>query len=153
MNTYDLKYLSFEQEPAPLWPEDIELFEKIKGQCISEEERLFFEKMRLKMLYECAPCGDDIMIGRDNKDELYISRHDPDEFVIGRYTGEVEHIPAHGNWLEHDFHRYVEYHAKNLSDALSHNLNDIIKRDITLLEWLRERNYQGINYNGNVAYN
>ena len=71
MNTYDLKYLSIEQEPYKLWPEDIKLFEEMKEQYSSEEERLFFEKMKLKMEYECAPSGDDIMIGRDNEDGMY----------------------------------------------------------------------------------
>lgn len=153
MNTYDLKYLSIEQEPYKLWPEDIKLFEEMKEQYSSEEERLFFEKMKLKMEYECAPSGDDIMIGRDNEDGMYICRLDLNEFVIGRYTGEVKHIPAHGFWLEHESQHYVEYHAMNLSEALSHNLKDIIGKDITLLDWLRKRNYCGIDYNGNVAYN
>lgn len=153
MNIYDLKYLSFGQEPYELWIEDSKLFEEMKEHYRSEEERLFFEKMKLKMVYECAPSGDDIMIGRDNEDAMYICRLDQDEFVIGRYTGEKVHIPAHVFWLEHDSHHYVEYHAMNLSEALSHNLKDIIGKDITLLEWLHERNYRGIEYNGNVAYN
>ncbi len=153
MNTYDLKFLSFEQEPNKLWPEDIHLFDEMDGNYISEEERLFFEKIKLKMIYECAPSGDTLMRSIDNEDGMYISRSDLDEFVMGRYTGEVEHIPAHGIWREQDFHHYVEFHAMNLSEALSHNLKDIIGKDITLLEWLRNRNYKCINYNGNVAYN
>lgn len=153
MNTYDLKYLSIEQEAYKLWPEDVKLFEEMKEHYTSKEERLFFEKMKLKMEYECAPSGDDIMIGRDNEDGMYICRLDQDEFVMGHYTGEKVHVPAHGLWLEHDSHHYVEYHAMNLSEAMSHNLKDIIGKDITLLEWLRERNYYGIEYNGNVAYN
>ena len=52
MNTYDLKFLSFEQEPNKLWPEDIHLFDEMDGNYISEEERLFFEKIKLKMIYE-----------------------------------------------------------------------------------------------------
>ena len=153
MNTYDLKYLSLDETPNELWPEDRKLFENMKEHYISEEERLFFEKMKLKMEFECAPSGDTLMRGIDNEDEMYISRLDPDEFVMGRYSGEVEHVPANGIWREHDFHHYVEFHAMNLSEALSHNLKDIIGKNITLLEWLRERNYHGINYNGNVTYN
>lgn len=153
MNTFGLRYLSTDQEPYMLCQEDVNLFEKMKSCYISEEERSFFEKMKLKIEYECAPSGDTLMRGVDNDDELYISRLDPDEFVMGKYTGEVEHVPAHGIWEEHDFHHYVEYHAMNLAEALAHNLKDIIGRDVTLLDWLRERNYRGIEYNGNVAYN
>lgn len=153
MNTYDLKYLSFEQEPASLWPEDIALFEKMERDYVSEEEKLFFKKMKLKMEYECAPCGDDIMLGDSNGDKLYITRRDPCEFVISRYVD----VPINGNVQGtnqvHTTQKLVCYYANNLSDALDHNLKDLVGRDITLFEWLRERNYEGIEYNGNSAYN
>lgn len=153
MNSYDLKYLSFEQEPAHLWPEDIKMFEEMKGRYVSNEERLFFEKMKLKMEYECAPSGDDIMLGDNNEDNIYITRLDPYEFVISRYVDKNDSETACDGTSDYNNRKIIKYHTKNLSDALNHNLKDLIGRDISLLEWLRERNYKGVEYNGNCAYN
>jgi hypothetical protein len=153
MNTFDLKYLTLTQEPCELWPEDYQLFEQMEKHYISDEERLFFAKMRLKMEYECAPSGDTLMKGINNPDGIYFLRLDHDEFVVGRYTGEVEHVVRPEIGMDTMSHKYIEYHAMSLSEILSYNLKDIIGRDITLLQWLRELNYQNVNYNGNVAYN
>ena len=40
-----------------------------------------------------------------------------------------------------------------LSEALNANLKQLgyLDRDITLLDWLRERDYKGIRYNHNYA--
>lgn len=153
MNTYDLKYLSLDQEAARLWPEDCRLFEEMKERCVSDEERLFFEKMKLKMEYESAPSGDDLLLGESNEDELYITLLDPYEFVISRYVEEADLGTEQNMSSEHSNRKLIKYRAKNLSDALNHNLKELIGRNISLLEWLRERNYKGIEYNGNCAYN
>ena len=66
-------------------------------------------------------------------------RVDYDEFLVGH--GTVGHYDE-------------EYHVMNLSEALNTNLKErgYLDRDITLLDWLRERDYQGIRYNHNYAY-
>lgn len=106
----------------------------MEGHYVSENEKTFFEKMRHKMEYEIAPSNDLIMFELDNDDRIYIVRCIYDEVIVG-----------HGIEGHYD----PEYHVMNLSEALSANLKELgfIDRDITLLEWLRERDYKGIRYN------
>ena len=69
----------------------------------------------------------------DNEDKIYIVREEYSEFVVGR-----EDI------LE-------EQHYMNLSETLSANLREtgLLDRDITLFQWLRERDYKGVMYDHN----
>lgn len=122
-----------------LWPEDFKLFANMEGHYISDNEKAFFEKMKFKMENEIAPSNDLIMFEEDNDEQIYIVRCIYDEFIVG-----------HGTKSHYD----EEYHVMNLSEALSANLKTLgfIDRDITLLEWLRERDYEGIRYNHNYAF-
>ncbi len=122
-----------------LWPEDYELFASMAGHYKSENEKTFFEKVRFKMEYELAPSNDLLLSEIDDDDQIYIVRVDYDEFIIGHGTV--------GNYDE-------ECHVMNLSEALNTNLKEkgFLDRDITLHEWLRERDYQGIRYNHNYAF-
>ena len=121
-----------------LCTEDIALFDAMEGHFQSENERTFFEKMRQKMEGEIAPSNDLIMFEEDNEDHIYIVRCIYDEFVVG-----------HGQKDNYD----KEYHVMNLSAALKANLKELgfLTRDVTLLEWLRERDYRGVRYNHNYA--
>lgn len=122
-----------------LWPEDDKLFATMEGHYTSENEKTFFEKMKSKMENEIAPSNDLIMFEEDNEDHIYIVRCIYDEFIIGHGTA--------GHYDE-------EYHVMNLSDALNANLIEIgfLNRDITVLEWLRARDYKGVRYNHNYAF-
>lgn len=122
-----------------LWPEDYKLFANMEGHYISENEKSFFEKMKYKMENEIAPSNDLIMFEEDNEDHIYIVRCIYDEFIIG-----------HGLKDQYD----NEFHSMNLSEALNANLKELgfLKRDITLLNWLRARDYNGIRYNHNYAF-
>lgn len=122
-----------------LWPEDEKLFATMEGHYISVNEKTFFEKMKRKMEYEIAPSNDLLMFEEDNVDHIYIVRCIYDEFIIGHGTV--------GNYDE-------EYHVQNLSEALSANLKEIgfLDRDITVFEWLRARDYNGVRYNHNYAF-
>lgn len=122
-----------------LWPEDFKLFANMEGHYISDNEKAFFEKMKFKMENEIAPSNDLIMFEEDNDEHIYIVRCIYDEFIVG-----------HGTKSHYD----EEYHVMNLSEALNSNLKKLgfIDRDITLLEWLRERDYEGIRYNHNYAF-
>lgn len=122
-----------------LWPEDFKLFANMEGHYISDNEKAFFEKMKFKMENEIAPSNDLIMFEEDNDEQIYIVRCIYDEFIVG-----------HGTKSHYD----EEYHVMNLPEALSANLKTLgfIDRDITLLEWLRERDYEGIRYNHNYAF-
>lgn len=126
-------------EANKLWPVDSKLFANMEGHYTSDNEKVFFEKMKFKMENEIAPSNDLIMFEEDNDDHIYIVRCIYDEFIVG-----------HGTKSHYD----DEYHVMNLSEALSANLKTLgfIDRDITLLEWLRERDYRGIRYNHNYAF-
>ena len=121
-----------------LWPEDCELFANMEGHYESDNEKIFFEKMKYKMEKEFAPSNDLIMFEEDNDDHIYIVRCYYDEFIVGHGTK--------GHFDE-------EYHVMNLSEALSANLKTLgfIDQDVTVLQWLRERDYRGIRYNHNYA--
>ena len=121
-----------------LWKEDVELFASMKGNYVSLKEKEFFEKMKYKMEHEDAPSNDLIMFEKDNDDHIYIVRCYYEEFIVG-----------HGLNETYD----DEYHVMTLFEALSANLKQLgfLDRDITLLDWLRERDYEGIRYNHNYV--
>lgn len=121
-----------------LLQKDEELFSTMEKQYVSENEKEFFEKMRNKMERELAPSNDLIMFEEDNEDHIYIVRCVYEEIIIG-----------HGFKGVYD----DELHVMTLSEALHTNLKQVgfIDRNITLLEWLRDRNYKGIRYDHNYA--
>lgn len=121
-----------------LWKEDEELFSSMEGHYISSNEKVFFEKMKYKMEYEIASSNDLIMFEEDNEDHIYIVRCVYEEIIVG-----------HGIKDNYD----EEFHVMTLAEALNANLKNLgfLERDITLLEWLRERDYEGVRYNHNYA--
>ena len=128
----DLTKINIENE---LWPEDVELLEQMKDKYQSENERIFFENIHVKMLSEYAPCGDCLLYSKSNEDELYIDRVEYSEFVIG--SGKSE--------------KQFNLHTMSFAEAMNANLEEIgaLDRDITLWQWLRERDYEGIMYDQN----
>ena len=128
-----------EKKENKLWKEDEDLFTSMEGKYQSSNEKVFFEKMRHKMEYEIAPSNDLIMFEEDNDDHIYIVRCVYEEIIVGH--------GFKGNYDE-------EYHVMTLYEALNANLMQLgfLDRDITLLEWLRERNYEKIRYNHNYAF-
>ena len=127
-----------EKKKNKLRKEDEVLFAALKGNYVSENEKNFFEKIRYKMEYEDAPSNDLLMFEEDNDDHIYIVRCYYEEFIIG-----------HGLKGKYD----EEFHVMTLSEALNANLMRLgfINHDITLLEWLREHDYERMRYNHNYA--
>ncbi len=121
-----------------LWPEDIKLLANMEGNYVSDNEKAFFERMKDKMEHEFAPSNDLIMFEGDNDDHIYIVRCEYEEFIVG-----------HESDGEYD----DEYHVMTLKEVLNANLKELgfIESDITLLEWLRKRNYEGVRYNHNYS--
>lgn len=119
-----------------LWDEDKKLFESMKGHYQSVNEENFFKNMQFKQEYECTSLNDLIVSEYENEDEIYIVREYNEEYVVG-----------HG--IETD--GVQEEHVMNLSEALALNLKDLgfLNRDVTLLQWLRECDYQVVNYERN----
>lgn len=119
-----------------LWDADARLFASMKGKYQSVNEENFFKNMQYKQEYEVTALNDLIVSEYENDDEIYILRMYNEEYVVG-----------HGI----DSDGAQEEHVMCLSDALSLNLKDLgfIDRDITLLQWLRERDYDMVNYERN----
>ena len=119
-----------------LRPADIELFDSMKGNYVSENERFFFEtlKDRMENLFTCA--GELFLFETDNEDLLYFVRYDFDEFELGHGT--------EGNYSP-------RLYVQSLAEALNANLKELgyIDRDITFLQWLREHDYKEIMYDHN----
>lgn len=119
-----------------MWDEDKKLFESMKGHYQSVNEENFFKNMQFKQEYECTSLNDLIVSEYENEDEIYIVRKYNEEYVVGNGIG------TDGA---------QEEHVMNLSEALALNLKDLgfLNRDVTLLQWLRECDYQVVNYERN----
>jgi len=111
------------------------MFEQVLASNISGNERTFFEQMKAKEEGEFAPAADLLLNERDNADEIYIVRYYFDEYKIGR--GKLENRMP------------VDIYNLNLKDTLESDLFPLLGKHITLLDWLRANDFQGIDYNGN----
>ena len=122
-----------------LWPEDIDLFANMEGNYISNNEKLFFETLYVKMQTECAPCREALLIESENEDHIFFLRDGYDEFILGSSKDGIA-SPV--------------LHTMKLKDVLDANLKSLglVDSDITLQQWLRNRDYQGLVYNRNNAY-
>lgn len=113
---------------------DRELFESMKHESRSENERVFFEKMEYKELYEFPVSSFDVILSEfDNEEGIYFVKCYTSEFLIGRKGNGVNirlaSIPT------------------SLSEALNEDLSTLLGTHVTLLEWLRNRDFSAINYN------
>ena len=116
-----------------LWEVDEQLFTSLVGKYQSENEAAFFRNMRFKQEYEVTLSNDVILSETYNDDEIYLVRVEYDEYLVGKGSNKKN-----------------EALLMNLSDALSFNLSTVgLGRAITLLDWLKERDYVGVKYNHN----
>ena len=122
-----------------LWAEDVQLFQNMDNHYISENERVFFETIQEKMMTELAPCKELLISEMKNADKVYLLRDQYDEFILGQGIGAE---------------RKTEVHTMKLSDVLNVNMKDkeFLSDDITLLEWLRRIDYDGVMFDHNYAY-
>lgn len=118
---------------------DRELFSKHIAPDVNIIEREFFEKMKEKEEGEFAPSADLIMSECDNDDEIYIIRYFFDEYKIGKGKP--------GNRHPENIYAY------NLAEAINADLFSLLGRHVKLIDWLREINFKGINFNGNFILN
>lgn len=119
-----------------LWSADEQLFASMEGNYLSVNEENFFKNMRYKQEYECTSLNDLIVSEYENNDEIYVIREYNEEYIVGHGIG------TDGA---------QEEHVMNLSEALALNLKELgfIERDLTLLDWLRECDYNVVNYERN----
>lgn len=116
-----------------LWKADELLFARMEKESSTECEREFFRQMRHKEEDVLTSSNDLILSERNNEDGLYIVRCGYDEYIVGQ-RDVVE-----------------EQHYMTLSEALKTNLEEagLVSRDVTLGQWLRERDYAGAEYDHN----
>ncbi len=120
-----------------LWEEDEQLFHTMRDKYQSPEEKEFFENLFERQTWDCAIIGDLLLHENDNEDKLYIVRNYFEEYIIGKEGSDKENV-----------------HVMNLTEALNTNLKDVgfLQEDITLWDWLRKRNYNGVRYDQNYDY-
>lgn len=123
-------------EKHKLYNADKKLFASMKGHYHSVNEENFFKNIQYKEEYEPTALNDLLVSEYENDDEIYVVRMYNEEYVVGQGIGT-------------DGAR--EEHVMCLSDALSLNLKQLgyIKRDLALLDWLRECDYKVVNYERN----
>ena len=116
-----------------LWAVDEQLFASLEGKYQSDNEAVFFRNMKFKQEYEPTLSNDLIISELDNEDEIYLVRVEYDEYLVGRGKDGAS-----------------EVHVMNLSEALSVDLRWIgLNRQLTLFDWLRKRDYEGVLYDHN----
>lgn len=122
---------SVEQLPK----DDVELFDRMRAYALSESERIFFEKMLYKEINELPVMVFDlIMDPKDNEDELFIVKRYSSEYEIG-----IKDKSQSG-------YNRLDVVPLSLNEALSCDLYELIGRHISLHQWLRDRDYRGVNY-------
>ncbi len=119
-----------------LWDVDAKLFTSMKKGSLSPNEANFFSNMQYKQEFEESALNDLLVSEYENDDEIYLIRMNYDEYVVGHGIG------TDGA---------QEVHAMNLSEALAVNFKSegFLDRDITLWQWLREKDYEIVNYGRN----
>lgn len=124
------------QKKTTMTPIDSQFFESLGDVFTSSAEKDFFERMKYKIENEPAVANDLIMSEHDNEDGIYIVRCYDYEFIIGCHVG--------------DLYKEEQY-AMNFSSALATNLKDcgFVKDNLTLLDWLRKRDFEGVQYDHN----
>lgn len=125
-----------EKSKNKLWDADYELFASMRNDSLTPNEANFFKNMQFKEEYEQTVLNDLLISEYENSDEIYLVRVEYDEYLVG-----------HGIGTEGT----EEVHVMNLADALAVNFKTegFLDRDITLWQWLREKDYKVVNYGRN----
>lgn len=117
--------------------EDIKLFESEPKAFESPAEQKFWKEMKKKVLGEFAPSGDLLMSEHFNEDLIYLVRYYFHEFRIGK--GLVNNRTRGSIYVD------------SFTEAINADLYPLLDRHILLIEWLREIDFKGIDYEGNYA--
>lgn len=116
--------------------EDRKMCEMLIENPISDNEKRFYTEILKKETKELALSGDLMMSEYDNDLGIYILREYYDEYRVG--TANVSR-------------EYPEMHLFGIGELLSLKLNQIgLSQEVSILEWLRMIDYNGINYRANA---
>ena len=113
--------------------EDKELFERMRHEPCSDNERIFFEKMEYKELYEYPISSFDVILSEfDNDEGIYFVKCYTSEYLIGKKTK--------------DFVKKLRSVPTSLNEALNEDLFILLGEHTTLWEWFRTRDFANLNY-------
>lgn len=114
---------------------DAKLFESMRDNYQSANEKKFFEYLFDAEQWDFSMSGDLLLHEDDNEDKLYIMRVDFDEYEVGKNS---TNIPEN-------------QHVQGLAVALALNMKEygFLNENITLLQWLKKRDYKGVRYDQN----
>ncbi len=126
-------------------PEDRWLFEHMRTEYTSVNEKYFFEEMKRRTLAEEVNC-DVLVLEQDNLEQMAFVRYNACEYEVARlYPSETPGDRPYMHTLD-----YVD----NLSGILQCNIN-CLELDLppkTLWEWLRETDYRYVRYDRVVEF-
>lgn len=125
----ELNFNHYDQFPS----EDKELYNIMRDQFISEEEKEFFEQMLAKEIYDFpVSTFDVIMYEGDNEDGIYIEKHYHSEYKVAQ--------------VKDGKTKQISLYPESLSGLLRLDMFELLEEHITVLEWLRKRNYLNVRY-------
>lgn len=118
---------------------DLELFSRMANNYQSDKEKWFFENIKELEQWDCSIAHDIILSQADNVDNIFLIRINCNEYMYG---------------CDDLKEKRIYHHVMTLSDALNDNLKQlgVLPVDITLFEWLRARNYEGVSFERNLDY-
>lgn len=109
------------------------LFERMKSEARTANEKQFFERMYHKELHEFPVSTFDVILSEnDNEDGLYIVKCYYSEYIIGI--------------CRQDRKARLESVPSSLQDALNEDLFPLLGLHTDLFEWLRKHDYSGVMY-------
>ena len=125
----ELDFSHYNQFPT----DDKELYYYMQGQYVSEEEKDFFEQMLLKEIYDFPVSTFDVIMHEDdNEDGIYIEKHYHSEYKVAQ--------------VKDGKTKQISLYPESLSGLLKLDLYELLGVHITVLEWLRKRNYSKVRY-------
>lgn len=111
-----------------LLEDDLALFEEMRGNYVSENERVFFETIEQKEINDFSSMYDMLMLEPDNEISFFLQREYWNEYELGIGKRSCEHCDS-------------------LSEALNFDMFNLGHTEhISVLQWLRQRDYAGIHY-------
>lgn len=111
-----------------LLEDDLALFEEMRGNYVSENEQVFFETLEHKEINDFSSMYDMLMLEPDNEICFFLQREYWNEYELGIGKRSCEHCDS-------------------LSEALNFDMFNLGHTEhISVLQWLRQRDYAGIHY-------
>ncbi len=117
---------------------DVSLFARMTREYVSEEEKVFFERLSYDEANVPTICGQMYIHEDDNHEGIFFIRRNGHEYELDNAT--IQQGIETGGYYD------------SLSEVLSVFLDDIHIHDehITFLEWLRSKSYGCVRYDRNL---